>query len=246
LRLKSFLSANDQYKKNNAEAQSHVQATEAALNNFTDLMIKFKEVMARASNGSNTDNLKTYADQVDQLLGDAVDMANTKLNGRYVFAGTNTMEQPFTIAGDHSSVSANPSGITGSIRHPINEGVDQVVNIDGQEAFQGTAIFDLMIEVRNGLQSGFNPTTAESQSVDTFLDHVATATGKAGTIMQNLDNNDSMLADQQTQLQQLLSVQQDSDIAETTLKMNRDQLNLQAALASGASVLPKTLLDFLK
>ena len=64
--------------------------------------------------------------------------------------------------------------------------------------------------------------------------------------MQNLTANDTMLSNQQTQLQQLLSVQQDSDVAAVTLKMNQDQLDLQAALSSGASVLPDTLLNFLK
>jgi len=54
-----------------------------------------------------------------------------------------------------------------------------------------------------------------------------------------------MLTNQQTQLKKLLSVQQDSDIAAVTLKMNQDQLDLQAALSSGASVLPDTLLNFL-
>ena len=120
------------------------------------------------------------------------------------------------------------------------------MNIDGQQAFQGTAIFNLMIQVRNELQSGQGPTTAEAQSVDTYIDSVANATGKAGSIMQYLTNNDTMLTSQQTQLEQLLSVQQDSDIAETTLRMNQDQLDLQAALSSGASVLPDTLLNFLK
>ena len=64
--------------------------------------------------------------------------------------------------------------------------------------------------------------------------------------MQNLTANDTMLSNQQTQLQQMLSVQQDADVAAVTLKMNQDQLDLQAALSSGASVLPDTLLNFLK
>ena len=119
------------------------------------------------------------------------------------------------------------------------------MNLDGQQAFQGTAIFNLMIQVRDALQSGQSPTTAQATSVDTYIDDVANATGKAGAIMQNLTANSTMLSNQQTQLQQLLSVQQDSDVAAVTLKMNQDQLDLQAALSSGASVLPATLLNFL-
>jgi len=246
LRLKAFLGNNAQYQKNNAQAQTQAEATESALSSFSDLMVSLKGVLSQATNGANTADYKTYSDQVDELLSQAVELGNTQSNGVYIFGGTNTKQQPFTLAADHSTVTANPNGITGTIQYPVNEGVTQTVNIDGQQAFQGTAIFELMINVKNELEAGQAPTTAESQSVDGFLSSVTAATGKAGAMIQDLDNNNTQLAAQQTQLQQLLSVQQDSDVAETTIKMNQDQLELQAALSSGASVLPKTLLDFLR
>jgi len=247
LRLKALISNNTQYQQNNTAAQSRAQATESAMESFTNVMINLKGILAQATNGSLSGaDQQTYADQVDQLLGQAVDIANTQSNGVYIFGGTNTLQQPFTLAADGSSVTANPNGITGSIQVPVNEGINQTVNLDGQQAFQGTAIFNLMIQVRDALQSGQSPTTAQAGSVDTYIDNVANATGKAGAIMQNLTANDTMLSNQQTQLQKLLSAQQDSDIAAVTLKMNQDQLDLQAALSSGASVLPDTLLNFLK
>jgi len=246
LQLKSLISNNTQYQQNTTEAQSQAQATESALSSFTNIMISLKGILAQATNGTlSSEDQQTYADQVDQLLGQGVDLANTQSNGVYIFGGTNTLQQPFTLAADDSSVTANPNGITGSIQVPVNEGINQTVNIDGQQAFQGTAIFNLMIQVRDALQSGQSPTTAQATSVDTYIDDVANATGKAGAIMQNLTANSTMLSNQQTQLQQLLSVQQDSDVAAVTLKMNQDQLDLQAALSSGASVLPATLLNFL-
>ncbi len=246
LRLKSLLSDNSQYQQNTTTAQSQAQATESAMNSFTNIMISLKGILAQATNGSlSSADQQTYADQVDQLLGQAVDLANTQSNGVYIFGGTNTLQQPFTLASDDSSVTANPNGVTGSIKVPVNEGINQTVNLDGQQAFQGTAIFNLMIQVRDSLQSGQSPTTAQASSVDTYIDDVANATGKAGAIMQSLAANSTLLSSQQTQLQQMLSVQQDSDVAAVTLKMNQDQLDLQAALSSGASVLPETLLNFL-
>jgi len=246
LRLKAFLGNNAQYQKNSAQAQSQVQATESALSSFSDLMVSLKGVLSQATNSTSSADYKTYADQIDQLLGQAVDLANTQSNGVYIFGGTNTKQQPFVLSGDHAAVTPNANGITGAIQYPVNEGVAQTVNLDGQQAFQGTAIFNLMINVKNELASGQAPTSADSASVDSFLDSVTAATGKAGAILQSLQSNDTQLASQQTQLQQLLSVQQDSDVAETTIRMNQDQLELQAALSSGASVLPKTLLDFLR
>jgi flagellar hook-associated protein 3 FlgL len=246
LRLKSIVDANEQYQKNTTEAQSQVETTEAALSSFSDIMVNVKEVMARASNGSQTENLNTYAVQIDQLLAGAVDIANTKLNGRYIFGGTNTLDPPFTLSGNHSSVTVNPNGITGTIQYPVSEGVNQVVNIDGQEAFQGSTIFDLMIQVRDNLQAGLNPTVAESLSADSHLDLVLTKTSKAGSILQNLVNNESMLADQRNQLLQLLSVQQDTDVAEVVTKLKLDELMLDAALNTGARIIPKSLLDFLR
>ncbi|HXF99641.1 MAG TPA: flagellar hook-associated protein FlgL, partial [Bacteroidota bacterium] len=107
LRLKTSIARNDQYQHNVADAQGMMQATEQALDRFANLLLEAKEILTRARSGGRTSELGTFADQIDRLLVDAVQVANTKFNGKYLFGGTQTTEPPFTLAPDHSVVTQN-------------------------------------------------------------------------------------------------------------------------------------------
>lgn len=246
LRLSSMLGRIDQFQKNNADGQSMMEMTSAMLDSFANVLLELKELVTRVSNGTQTVVLGTYADRVDALLSEAVNIANTKFNGKYLFGGTRTLEPPFVIAADRSAVTANPNGITGTIEYPVGEGLMQTVNIDGQEAFMGTQIFDLMIQLRDDLRSGQFPAPAQIDSVSTVLDHVLGKGGKAGSILQSLRAVEVQLAEQRAQLTGLLSIQQDTDVAESIMKLKREEIMLDAALNTGARIIPKSLLDFLR
>ncbi len=246
LRLKSFIERIDQFQKNNADSQSMMEMTGAMLDSFANVLFELKELVTRVSNGTQTEVLGTYADRVDALLSEAVNIANTKFNGKYLFGGTRTLEPPFAIAPNRSAVTANPNGITGAIEYPLGEGLMQTVNIDGQEAFMGTYIFDLMIQLRDDLRSGQFPTTAQIDSISTALDYILGKAAKAGSILQSLGAIEVQLEEQRAQLMGLLSIQQDTDIAESITKLKHEEIMLEAALNTGARIIPKSLLDFLR
>jgi flagellar hook-associated protein 3 FlgL len=201
--------------------------------------------VTEAVNGTRESSYPVMADHIDELLTQVVNIANTRYNGRYVFGGTNTLDMPFTLAADRSTVTSNPDGIGGSIEFDVGEGISQLVNIDGQSAFLGTQIFDRIIQIRNTLRAGTAPSAVDVDAITSMIDAVSSAGGKAGSILQNLDTLSSQLNDQNTQLQSLLSVRQDTDVAEATLNLKQAELMLQAALNTGSQILPKTLLDYL-
>ena len=246
LRLKASMQANDQYAKNVQEASGMAQATTNALDSFASLMMDLKDLLTKAANVSSGEALPTLAAQVDQILSESVAIANTNFNGKYLFGGTQTTVAPFTLAADRSSVAENPAGIDGAINFSVSEGLTQQVNISGEEAFQGTAIFGLMIQIRDQLSSGNQPTTAQIDAVDQAFDHVTLESGKAGSFVQNLDTLSAHLDSQKTQLSLFLSNEQDADIAESIMQLKQQQAMLDAALNTGAQVLPKTLVDYLR
>ena len=246
LRFKNTIAKNEQYQENVGDGTSMMQATAHALDTFGDLMLEAKEILTKARSGGRTQELGTFADQIDQLLTNAVQTANTKFNGKYLFGGTQTTDPPFILAANRSAVTLNPNGITGKIEVPVNEGTTQVINIDGQEAFLGTQIFQALIDVRDSMRNGVVPTAAQFDAVNAHLAHVADVGGKAGLILNTLEMNDKFLADRSNQLAELLSGEEDTDFAEATLQLKKEETMLDAALSTGARLLPKTLMDFLK
>jgi flagellar hook-associated protein 3 FlgL len=246
LRLNEAMARNEQFSRNVSDAQSMVDATSAAVDHFGDIMLELKDLVTRAANGSLNDSLPAIGAQIGQMLREGVNAANTRFNGKYLFGGTQSLDPPFILAADGSGVTANPNGITGSITVPVGEGFTQVVNVDGQEAFQGTAIFDLMIQLRDQFLAGNPPTAGQVDAVSQALDHVTGIGGKSGAVSQTLTALGSRLDDELVELRSLLSLHEDTDVAEATLRLKEHEMTLEAALNTGATVLTKSLLDFLR
>jgi flagellar hook-associated protein 3 FlgL len=246
LRLKSMLASNTQYTTNTGNALTMMETTSSTLDSFTSILSDVKSLVVRASSSSTgSTELATYASSIDQYLDETLNLANTKYNGKYVFAGTNSQQQPFTLAADRSSVSANANGITGSINLPIAEGLSQITNLDGQQAFGGSTIFNVLISLRNSLASGSAPSATDAQALDDAYSYVTGQSSKAGMIVSQLTNNQISLAAQNTQLQSMLSDQQDTDVATAITKEKSAETNLEAALQITAQTLPKSLLTYL-
>jgi flagellar hook-associated protein 3 FlgL len=246
LRLRGALSLNEQYSKNAEDGKGMAESTSSALDSLGQVFLTLKDVVTKATNGANTAALSTFAEQVDQLLSETIDIANTKFNGKYLFGGTQTLDVPYALSADRETVTKNPKGVDGVINYPVSDTLTQQVNIPGEEAFQGTGLFDLMIQIRDTLKGGQAPTIAQNDSVSQSLDHVLLETSKAGAIFSSLDAVTTALDAQKIQLTQFLSNEQDADLAESIMKLKQQQSMLDAAINTGAQILPKTLLDFLK
>lgn len=244
--FQSALDRNEQYMKNISEGKSFVEATSLAIDNFTNVLSEVKELLVRAKNGTHSNELGVYADKIDQLLDEAVHIANTQFNGKYIFGGTQNLQPPYVLSADRSSVSVNPNGITGDIKYAFGEGVTQTVNINGQEAFQGNQIFSHLIQIRDNLRNGHPPTAFEIQTISDQFKYVTDIGGKSGSINQMVDNFEKQIENNKVNLMKLLSDVQDADIAESIVKLKQEEMTLEAAMNVGARIIPKTLLDFLR
>lgn len=246
MRVKNLISANDEYQKTIAHAQSLVDTTSEALSSYSDILIRIKELATKAISGGQAETRAANGEEINKLIEQAVNIANTTFEDKYIFAGTNSLEKPFILGPANVDVQKNPNGITGAIEFQINNGVRQAVTLDGENAFQGTKIFDTLIAIRNNLQGNADPTAAQLADLDSSLSYVLTQAGKTGIMSQNLQSNADFLDQQTVQLQSMLSVQQDADIAQTATEMKQSELMLEAALQMGAKIIPKSLLDFLR
>jgi flagellar hook-associated protein 3 FlgL len=163
-----------------------------------------------------------------------------------VFGGTQTLDAPFTLSADRETITKNPNGIDGAINYSVSDSISQQVNIPGEEAFQGTGLLNLMIQIRDTLSSGVSPTGAQIDAVSQGLDHILQEGGKAGSFSQSLDAITSHLDAQKTQLTQFLSSEQDADIADSVMQLKQQETMLDAVLNTGAQIIPKSLFDYLK
>lgn len=92
---------NDQYTRNIQSATTRLSVEETALSSASDILDRIRSLTLEGTNGTQTDESRqSIATELRQTLNQLVALGNTKDGqGEYIFAGSRTTTQPFTIDG---------------------------------------------------------------------------------------------------------------------------------------------------
>lgn len=123
-RLSHTISQNERYKANIQDGRTDVDIYEDTLQNFSDTLVRAKDIVTDAVNPINYDKAPVLGNNLRNVLDDLVKIANYEFDGRFAFAGTLTTRSsivptapqqnnlPFEIVRDPSLVStSNPEGL---------------------------------------------------------------------------------------------------------------------------------------
>jgi flagellar hook-associated protein 3 FlgL len=246
MRLNESLSVREQFHRNALEGQGISDTTSMTLGQFADVLTSVKELVVKASSTAYTADKDTFKERADQFLSELVDIANTKFSGKFLFGGTQTSTVPYTLAADRSAVVANPDGIGGTMNVQLGENISHPMNINGEDGLLGTQIFDMVIRLRDSLDDGSFVSDNFMNDVESSLDHVLNQASYAASYAEHFQIVSDNLDEQELQLRQYLSIVQDTDVAEATMKLKHEEIMLDAALNTGGRIIPKSLLDFLR
>ena len=118
-----------QYQKNINRAQSWVRSYDDITADMKDVMTSVKEIAIAASNGDYDDVARAgSATEIQSAIDHFFQLANTRLENRYILSGNLTQTQPFTKATNGFIY----SGDTGQIEFEISSKMRQAVNLPGQ------------------------------------------------------------------------------------------------------------------
>jgi flagellar hook-associated protein 3 len=138
LSLKESLSNMDQLSRNISTAQNWLNVGETALGSVKTTITDMKTLCVQMANGTmDASDRSNAAAQVEGALEQVVSLANTQVNGQYLFAGTNTAIQPFEIQKD---ANGNPTGVAysgndASFNVKIGKNTSVQVGQSGQAVF---------------------------------------------------------------------------------------------------------------
>jgi flagellar hook-associated protein 3 len=115
---------------------------------------------------------------------------------------------------------------------------------------RNVSVFNKLMEISKNLKNGVKPTAEDMTMLSMMQDVVMREEAKAGAYASNMTAADDYLTMQDEHLQSLLAAKQvideDTGLAEIAMKLKQEQLMLDAALSAAASIIPKSLLNFLK
>ncbi len=147
LQYREAIDAVEQYQKNADRAEFRLQATEGALDQVGNNMQRIRELVLQANNASQTtESRRSIAVEVEQLLAEVKDIANTRnANGEYIFGGLNSLTRPFTRDAD-GGVTFNGDGRTRSLQiSPVRQ---LSIGESGGDVFMGIPAGNGTFEVR--------------------------------------------------------------------------------------------------
>ena len=121
----------EQVKTSTSKGEQYVQNTDSVLTQLTDSLDQFKQKLIQASNQSNSQtSLDAIAKDLKGLRNHMVSLANTSINGQYIFSGSALQTKPITDSGDYQGNDQIMNTVLGF-------GVELPYNIDGESLFLG-------------------------------------------------------------------------------------------------------------
>jgi len=100
LNLRESRASVEQYTKNMDGCESWLTITESKLSAAGDLLVKAREVAVAQSTATSSAEIRSAeAGTVQQLIDEMLSLANSKYEGRYLFSGAKTGEEPFSSSG---------------------------------------------------------------------------------------------------------------------------------------------------
>ena len=251
LQAHADLASTQQTLTNLGLVATEVNTGEEALENATTM---FDQVQTLAADGANT--LQTasgnadLAQQVNSLLQQFVGLSATRINNRYIFAGDQDQQIPYTYDATQTPPVSAYGGSASTRDVQDANGTSIPVALTAQQIFDSTDpstnVFTSLENLSTALAS--NNTAAIQTSLNglpAVSEYLNTQLAFYGNVQDQLTASTSYGQTLQTQQQADVANLQDADVTQSIEELTQAQTQQQAALQSDALLPRSTLFNFL-
>ncbi len=251
----------DQYKSNIAAQRDLGNVSYGVLKGIKGVSDKAGEIAVSANGVNSQTDLNGYADQVDQLISQVVDLMNTSFNGSYVYAGTLDQKKPYEVTRD---ADGHPTAVVYTGNANLRESEiapgttlsagavgsnDTGVGPSGviTDTRSGADFFNHLINMAQNLRSGDKAAvnTVDVANLKKDEENIIYQYGLNGATQSRLESSDSAHSDRHSALEAQVSGAVDADLAQTLVNLNETQNAYKAALQSAGTIMNMSLLDYL-
>jgi flagellar hook-associated protein 3 FlgL len=260
----SSQAAQQQYSSNISTVQSKANSIYSVLQSLQTISNRVGEIATSAGSATNSQTeLNNYAGEVTSLIQQAAQLVNTTdpATGQYLFGGTNSGQQPFTVTTD---ANGNVTGVTYSGNSSVNQteiasGVNVSVDVPGEntsgsgaqglitDSRTGADLFNHLISLQNNLLAGNTSavTGTDTANLQNDENNLTYQVAYNGNVQTRLNTASSFATSQTNSLTGLISNASSADLATTMTQLSQAQTAYQAALQSSASIMQLSILNYL-
>lgn len=250
LRLRQELTSFDSMRETVAQAKGWMETTDDALTTMNNSVHRVRELTVQAGSGAmQQSDRAALAAEVANIIEAVKLAANARFNDSYIFGGQATDGQPYNPAGTDAY-----AGDTAGIVRTIGPGVSMQINVtgisvlgDGTDGRLLNTLRDIHGHLTGGTPADVNALqTTALRNLDSNLTDVLNARSLVGTGINRLEHADSRLSAKTLKSMDFLDQAESTDMTQTIIKLNSQQSIYQAALSSGANLVQRSLMDFLR
>ena len=250
-----------QYNENIDLSSEKLNSVYGAIQAVKKVSDRAGELATMVDDMKSRDQLAAYRQEINQLIEQTVQIANTNNQFGYIFSGTKSNAEAYGITrnenGEISEVEYQ--GSTDTLGIEIAKGSQISVEMAGSNTTEsGTqglfetregSFFSNLIELRDRLDSGTREDVAyirETVTTNLMKDesNVIYHISRVGALEARLETAKTLGTRRITAANEFVSKEVDADLAKTLVKLNEIQTAYLAALKSGSTIMNQSLLDY--
>ena len=253
LDLGTSIQANDQFQKQADSSVSFLKSAEDVVSSSVDSITRLIVLAQQGlSDATGANGRAAIASEVDGIRTNLIALANTKVQGKYLFSGTMTQTQPFTPP---TSGATTYNGNSASINLDVSVGTTVSTNLTGDKLYYTTDggtppatvdLFQVVASLRDGLSSN-NAAQIQTayDNLQRFVGTFTQAQTDLGGRQAGLTSLQSMLSGFNLSLQEQQNNLQDTNYPDTLTQVSSDTTVQSATLSTMAKTNKQSLFDYL-
>lgn len=247
--MRAAISNTRQLADNITVTQPMVDASADAIGDLVTLVRSARDIAISATKPDYTGTAAdTNVTELNNILEQMADLANTKYMDQYVFSGTKTntpplVEQagspPYAYQGNSNY---KQTQVLGWVSLTVNVPGDKLFNFDGSAGAGTTDLFTMVTQLRDAILSGDgDQVSSQLDNIDANYDNLLAAEANLGSVSARMDSAYTMISETTDRLRTLLSETEDIDLVQATIDLAAQQNVYKAALAVTQQVLSLAL-----
>ena len=240
-----------QFARNNDNAKLWVGTADQALQTGASYLERARTLAVQAGNDTTlgAQESRAIAADVRSIAQGMMAMANTKISGRAIFAGTADSD------GAYDATTLDYVGDTGQVTRSLDTDETVVVGYHGPDIF-GDAnpadpmngnVFEMLGALADAIEAGDNTQIrAGIEAVDTAMARVGTVQGRVGAAAQQLDAAETRQGAEKLNTEEHISKIRDVDIADAVIRLRSAEVSYEATMSATSRALSRSLLDFIR
>jgi flagellar hook-associated protein 3 FlgL len=240
LGIRSSMANINQVGRNITTGKLWVNVSETSLNGAYEFLYQAKALLVNVNNADIEPD--QAADTIDKYINQILSLANSRVNGSYIFAGTKTDTKPFSFD------EANPDQVNyngNDTPFSIKVGIDTSVTVGANSGEIFGEIFKTLIEAKLNID---DPAYDIEDAIDNIEDQLDTLTAAISDItfaMTQFDVKEKILEDLHLAYEDEKALIEDADINEAVVSLKMKELIYQTALSSSARVMALSIVDYI-